>query len=162
MGPEQALTRAQRNDLYKSVKQGGLDLTKCYFSETYRPLQRKITRPALRFGKLVLLEADGYDEPAAGIAEIRHLPSGSTFTITNRAAYIDRSGRHWPPTYYYVSLIAGEEKSNWADPRWTKVAEAAHQWAENVRHECVDPDFWAELSQGRSLPISVGTRGNVS
>ena len=136
MEPVPELTKIQRNELYKSIKEGGLDPAQCDLTQTYEPGEKEM-----------------YIE-GRQIAQVTHLPSGSAFNIETEI-YILK-----PPwfahfkevskvNYFYRSTIAGEEGSYGSD--WPEVLAAARQWAEEVKREFVDLDLWAEIRRGREF-----------
>lgn len=141
------LTKVQRNELYKSIEKGGLDLIECELTQRYEPAaDTRPSRGLLRFSKL---------EPARRITSISHFPSASSFVIEQYESGDVRLS--------YSSVVAGEKRENRSVQRssytstyidemeWRGVVQEAGSWARDVKRECVDPDFWSELQAGRDL-----------
>jgi hypothetical protein len=128
-GPE--LTKIQRNELYKSIKEGGLDPALC--EDLTQDRERRI--PEIR--RL---------PKERQIAQVKHSPSKSTFRIETGLLSIKELSN---VQFFYRSTVAGEERSSGSG--WQGVLQGARQWAEEVKREFIDPDLWEELRRGREL-----------
>jgi hypothetical protein len=141
---ERELTKVQRNELYKSVEEGGLDVAQCELTRTYHPPSSR-TIPGRSVLGIPIQKDIVVSTDAERIFQIKHLPSGSTFNIQLRWYNLDR--------YSYDSEIAHEEGPEGASD-WRGIIRSVQKWAEKVRRECVDPDFWEELQRGATFLAS--------
>jgi hypothetical protein len=147
------LTKVQRNDLYRSVQKGGLDLGECDLTETYepgRPLKMQ-ERVSLNDGTRMLIR-EGYP-----VVRITHLPSSSIFTMNVIHTSWDRKVG-LQPSYQYVSTIPFEIRTPIL-VGWTSVIEAVQKWAMTVKRTYVDSDLWEELRRGREF-LTIVQRGD--
>jgi hypothetical protein len=152
-GPE--LTKVQRNEIYKSIEEGGLDPAECDLIPIYKPT--KIIRipeySVLPFRRNVQIGEIEQSLPGVRIARIKHLArlpskSESIFDIRITSMGLD-SVQDLRIRYSYESTIAGEKRSSGGG--WQECVRAVGQWAKNVKREVVDPDLWTELRRRREF-----------
>jgi hypothetical protein len=143
--PRHELTKVQRNDLYRSVQKGGLDLVDCDLTQTYKPGRSLRMRERTSLNKATrMLIRDGYP-----VVHITHLPSSSVFTIEIIHSIYERElGRE--PSYRYESTIPSKILRP-AFESWTSLIEAVQEWAMTVKRTYVDPDLWEELRRGKEF-----------
>lgn len=132
------ITRIKRNELFQAVEDGGLDPAECeliplagnpYVGSYLEPRVRELLRPHPPGQQL-----HGLRVP---ILKITHRPSGAFFGINAMADYL-----------YGCESATDNEQTGQDDAEWPDIVIAAHQWAEDVRKEYVDPDLWDELKRG--------------
>src|ERR1700733_4557415 len=142
MESEPKLTKAQRNDLYKAIEEGGLDPAECDdLDEIYEPSKTiKVPIYSFFFRRMQIGEEKLPPLPARQIAQIKHSHSSSIFKITIEL-WQGRSEVTSAPYYHYESTVEGAQKLSGSG--WRGCLNGAHQWAKDVKREYVDPDLWS-------------------
>lgn len=134
------LTKAQRNDLYRSIEEGGLDPAQCRLEED--PYKPSTSVPSGRKrSRQIRTVPPFFPKEEVRIVRITHLQSRSIFSIE-----ISGAERHG-----YKGTIADKERQRSLDGGWENLTESARHWAEDVKGEFVDPDLWAELRRRREF-----------